>query len=532
MGDVQQRKSTGDVRPDPAGTATHPGIRREAVYVGMVILVALVVRLLAMARPVGDLAALSLSDDAFYYFEIARNINRGLGSTFDGLGPTNGYHPLWMAVCVLAFRLFHASDSAPIYAAVSIAVLADVVSTYLVYIITLRLARNAVAALCAMLIYAVGVHQVLLAINGLETSVTVLTFLMTAYLCLRVLERPASGRHLILLGVSFGLLCMARTDVGLFLTPAVVAAGVRAFRAGTIKASLGAGLAALVVVSPWLLWNLRTFGSISQVSGQAYIYWNHEIFAFRTGQGTAPPLLSKLSGLAYAVGAHICRYSPFGKLTAFLAPLALACVVLSRGKAAERRSEIMFWFWFVVVALVMLVYFHGLYRWMIGPHYYAPLAVAILVFVFAAAARVRARWVVALLLVLGLVNVVVQYRYVKPPGQPGGYWPWQRTYLLETRKRIDDTFPPGTVIAVTDSGIHGYYSPHTVINLDCVVNNACFRAIRSGDLYGYLREHKVNVLLLNEYHEEFMLSRLLPRTKLERKSFPWDKTQHYYRLKQ
>src|SRR5262249_54593302 len=39
-------------------------------------------------------------DDAFYYFGIARNVAHGHGSTFDGIDPTNGYHPLWMLLSV------------------------------------------------------------------------------------------------------------------------------------------------------------------------------------------------------------------------------------------------------------------------------------------------------------------------------------------------------------------------------------------------------------------------------------------------
>ena len=33
-------------------------------------------------------------DDAFFYIKTAQNISVGLGSTFDGLNQTNGYHPL------------------------------------------------------------------------------------------------------------------------------------------------------------------------------------------------------------------------------------------------------------------------------------------------------------------------------------------------------------------------------------------------------------------------------------------------------
>jgi hypothetical protein len=44
-------------------------------------------------------------DDAYYYFKVAQNITEGKGSTFDGINPTNGYHPLWMVVCVPIFAL-------------------------------------------------------------------------------------------------------------------------------------------------------------------------------------------------------------------------------------------------------------------------------------------------------------------------------------------------------------------------------------------------------------------------------------------
>lgn len=44
-------------------------------------------------------------DDAYYYFKVAQNISEGKGSTFDGINLTNGYHPLWLWVCVPIFAL-------------------------------------------------------------------------------------------------------------------------------------------------------------------------------------------------------------------------------------------------------------------------------------------------------------------------------------------------------------------------------------------------------------------------------------------
>ena len=45
-------------------------------------------------------------DDFFYYAQVARNLATGDGSTFDGIHQTNGYHPLWMFVLVLLYKLF------------------------------------------------------------------------------------------------------------------------------------------------------------------------------------------------------------------------------------------------------------------------------------------------------------------------------------------------------------------------------------------------------------------------------------------
>ena len=46
-----------------------------------------------------------IRDDAYYYFKVAENIGLGHGSTFDGINPTNGYHPLWMLICIPIFAL-------------------------------------------------------------------------------------------------------------------------------------------------------------------------------------------------------------------------------------------------------------------------------------------------------------------------------------------------------------------------------------------------------------------------------------------
>src|SRR5574340_95737 len=52
-----------------------------------------------------------ICDDAYYYYKVAQNISEGRGSTFDGIHPTNGYHPLWLAICIPIFALAQPSLS-------------------------------------------------------------------------------------------------------------------------------------------------------------------------------------------------------------------------------------------------------------------------------------------------------------------------------------------------------------------------------------------------------------------------------------
>ncbi|MGH9607819.1 MAG: hypothetical protein ACRD3N_19195 [Terracidiphilus sp.] len=54
-------------------------------------------------------------DDAFFYLVIANNFAHGLGSTFTGIGVTNGYHPLWMLLIALVSWVSPLGKAALIY---------------------------------------------------------------------------------------------------------------------------------------------------------------------------------------------------------------------------------------------------------------------------------------------------------------------------------------------------------------------------------------------------------------------------------
>src|SRR5262245_66207693 len=54
-------------------------------------------------------------DDAFYYLRIAANLVAGRGFTFDGLAPTNGFHPLYLGMLAPIMALTRGDLVLPIH---------------------------------------------------------------------------------------------------------------------------------------------------------------------------------------------------------------------------------------------------------------------------------------------------------------------------------------------------------------------------------------------------------------------------------
>ncbi|MDK2982112.1 MAG: hypothetical protein PWQ55_2459 [Chloroflexota bacterium] len=74
-----------------------------------------------------------VTDDAFYYFKVAQNISEGQGITFDTLAPTNGFHPLWMLVCIPVFALARFDLYLPLRVLIMVLALLNAGSGYFLY---------------------------------------------------------------------------------------------------------------------------------------------------------------------------------------------------------------------------------------------------------------------------------------------------------------------------------------------------------------------------------------------------------------
>ena len=124
-------------------------LEKRPYFVVFLLLLVLIPHLVIAAHNSNTVLDWYTTDDAFYYFQAARNIAAGNGVTFDGLTRTNGFHPLWMAVCMPVFALARVNTLLPLRVLVVVLGLLNAGSGIVLYYLGKRYFAPVVAALLA-----------------------------------------------------------------------------------------------------------------------------------------------------------------------------------------------------------------------------------------------------------------------------------------------------------------------------------------------------------------------------------------------
>lgn len=156
-------------------------------------------------------------DDAYYYFKVAQNISEGHGSTFDGINHTNGYHPLWLWICVPIFALARFDLILPLRVLLLVMSGLSAVTAILLYRLIGKVIAPAIGAIAA--VYWVFSADVLTRVyqQGLETGIAAFFIVLFIYK-LYEFERtwrtqPVSHRQLTTLGILAILVMFSRLDL-------------------------------------------------------------------------------------------------------------------------------------------------------------------------------------------------------------------------------------------------------------------------------------------------------------------------------
>jgi hypothetical protein len=415
-------------------------------------------------------------DDAYYYFAIARHVAAGHGSTFDGINHTNGYHPLWLVVCVLPYLLGLGQLVAVRFVlvvqlvlwALTLWMVATVVGDAVDGFPRLsgRSQRTAAVALAVVFFIAAANPFVMKTfVNGLESGIAAVAAAgLLVLACRRGQWLPGESRRAQLgAGAVFAVAFLARTDAVFFIGAALVWS-VLASRGHERRELLLTFAVPAVVAAAYLASNRLLFGSPLQVSG----------------------VVKRLP----LTGART-----IGMLMAGIVALAIVAAVRNlgsgTGRFARTRGLLATTGWFAAGCVLLVAYYRLLsvetYLW-----YYAPLVLYGIVLVMhvaadllegaaveAPAGRVPHRQILlfAALLAAPLVAAsIVSGRSFIDPGlrslmdgdRAVGIW-------------LGATLPRGQVAASWDAGVIGYFADRPVVNLDGLVNSFEFnRARRQG----------------------------------------------------
>lgn len=206
-----------------------------------------------------------IPDDGLFYYQIADNVVRGYGVTFSRLMPTNGFHPLWLLVCIPLAWL------SPNHGVLLQLVAATVVALNTAIVVVLwRFLRRIGTPYPAAAIMA-GMPFLFFVTPGMEGHIAALLFslLVTQLLSLQAAATP---HRLYLVGLLAGATVVARLDLAIMLAPLGVWVARRYWRGRSdrvgvlLELAFGFVIAAAPVIG-FLAANAAAFGDVRPISG-------------------------------------------------------------------------------------------------------------------------------------------------------------------------------------------------------------------------------------------------------------------------
>jgi hypothetical protein len=469
--------------------------------------VALAPRLYLAWQDVPKLIARLNADDFYYYLTIARHLSLGRGATFDGLGSTNGFHPIYTLLLAAIFHLWPDSPDLGVHLALSLLSVCNVLTAWPLYGIGRQMAGPR-AGLAVALCWLFNPWTMLITLTGVEAAVYDLLAASTiwAYLRTRAAMKVVAWPLVALMGLLAGLTILARSEGILLLgtiTLDLLWRSWNGLRHGhgwrTDLGHLGLCLAvATLTILPWLVWNLVNFGTVVQVSGAAIMYnYHYEVTT----------LVALVRMLAWIVGRFILRIGVFGfQLFALGLLVALTVVAISkRGRAAWQEAlSAARPLGFVAVYGLLVAGWYMLIFWQLQHWYFIALLLSLTIFVASAwralevllsgADGVLRRWLLPVLAIFLVVSFVAGAAAL----WTRGFYPRQASGYRLAQWLAQNT-PTEARIGAWNSGIIGYFSRRTVVNLDGVVNNRLYTyvqvrhaTVRLDGIVDYLRQEGVD----------------------------------------
>ena len=419
-----------------------------------------------------------MADDAFYYFQIARNLARGLGTTFDGVHATNGYHPLWLLISAGVFALVP-GDTAPLMLLYALQV-AMLIGAALLLFLALKEIDPVASAFTVVLLLASFFSRKIL-FEGMESGVA---FLLVCGLILLAVRRrtrffaPATRRDAVVMFVLLLAVSLARLEAAFLAASWVVVALVmdareRGNARGRILAiALGLALAGGAYVAT----NVVLVGVPLPISGLVKAGGDHAWDAaypiFLGHRDAFAGLIAPPGGSRWAQALRAVE--------AVALILALAFLLRrSRREDPGRALTLGYFLLFVLVFVTVSAFVtRGIWYWYRWPALLAGV-LATFALVHLVLARIRpVRLGRFLLAAVVAVAVVPDWALTLRPPTLADWNPLRGFVMDDTIRFIADRIPADERIAGVSNGIFSYFSGRQIENLEGLANGAAFYKAR------------------------------------------------------
>jgi hypothetical protein len=219
--------------------------------------------------PANSLLRWYSTDDAFFYYQVARNVVEGHGFTFDGINLTNGYHPLWMLICIAVFWLSRFHLLLPLRVLILVSGLFNALTGIVLFRLLRRHLHPYAAVLGALVWMLLPTIFDTYTAKGLETPLSVFFIVLLVYKAIPMLEPHTEQklRGFIILGVLSAITILARLD-NLFLVGLIGVFVV--FRITRIRRLVIYDMVAVLIASI-MAWIIR-FGAVPTYQNSYSVY--------------------------------------------------------------------------------------------------------------------------------------------------------------------------------------------------------------------------------------------------------------------
>lgn len=428
---------------------------------------------------------MAVHDDAFYYFQIARNVARGHGFTFDRLHLTSGFQPLWQLMLVPIFWIVP-GELAPIRVALLVQVALIAATAAMVYRLLAPRVGEPAAVVGALLLFAFPSTRAV-ARSGMESAVALFATVSVWRAWLAARDAASRTGTWLVLGAWLAIAFLARLE--LLLLALVVAWLARARWLREPRLFLATAAAPTVAVTLYLGWNQLMFGTWLPVSGMVKAAWAARMpVALRVGYLFDVPWLGQSLICRWFGASDLVTSSRAGVATyvALVATLGLLAV-RHRRVLGERVREA--GVGFVVVAGILPLLIDRLSIAIVSP--WNTVGVALATAALAAALLARSPRLARTLAIL-LVLLALRRGWLER-------WSMDRTrhqfatYAIEAAEWVRESLPATARIGSWNAGAFGYFADGHVVCLDGLVNDLEYFRVMAGDrsLADYMRREGI-----------------------------------------